>query len=199
MRKPKAQPIIDAHYVTATAERRLARLDKGLTKTIDQVLAQKNWNRQLLGKKAGIAHSTLSNIMAGSCGGRTWNMNQLMRVAVALGVKLSDIIAAAESADDVSAAIVAIAGTQPQTKERLTRLIQCVAPTGTTQEVLDLFYTADMMQAVAGRYVEEYLIGKYSDHETFNTLSEVVSSLEPGENMWAKFAALLAESGTPST
>ena len=193
------KPKIDAKYAAATAERRLARLDRGLTEAIEGVLAQKGWTRQLLGKKTGIAHSTLSYIMAGTCGGRSWNLNQLMRIAVALGVKLSDIILAAETVDDVSVALLAVAGTDPATKERLTKLIQCVAPAGTAQEVLDLFYTSAMMEAVASRYVEGYLVGRISDHEVFNTLSEVQSSLESGENLWGKFAAVLAESEGPST
>jgi predicted transcriptional regulator len=71
-----------ADYVAKTAEKRFARLGNGLNTTISNVLAQKGWTRQQLSRRTGIPHSTLSSIMIGST--RTWNINLLLRVAVAL-------------------------------------------------------------------------------------------------------------------
>lgn len=180
-------------YVVTTADRRLERLDKNLTDAISSVLTQKGWSRQDLSRKCGIPHSTLSAIMTG--GVRAWNLQHIMRIAVALGVKFSDIILAAERKDDVSIMLIAVAGTAPQTRERLDKIIGCVAPEGTTAEMMAMFYTAELMDAVAPGYVADYLIGKIGDQDVYSTLSEVASSLEPGENLWAKFSSLLLESG----
>jgi DNA-binding Xre family transcriptional regulator len=184
-------------YVATTADRRLDRLDKNMTEAINSVLVQKGWSRQDLSRKAGISHSTLSAIMVG--GERTWNLAHLMRIAVALGVKLSDIILAAEHKDDMSIMLIAVAGTAPQTRERLDKIIGCVAPEGTTADMMAMFYTADMMEAVASSYVADYLAGKIADQDVYSTLSEVASSLESGENLWVKFASLVAERGNALT
>jgi transcriptional regulator with XRE-family HTH domain len=180
-----------ADYVAKTAEKRFARLCDGLTETITGVLAQKGWTRQQLSRRTGIAHSTLSNIMNSAT--RTWNINLLLRVAVALDVKLSDIISAAESADDCSALLLAVGGTEPQSKERLALIIQSVAPAGTSGEMLKVFYSVDMMNAVASSYVSRYLSGELSDRDIYNQLLEVSSSLTGDENLWAKFAEVLSE------
>ena len=177
-----------AAYVTKTAEKRNARLNGNLNTTITSVLAQRGWSRQQFSYHTGIAHSTLSEIM--SRGTRTWNIGLLLRVAVAFEVKLSDLIIAAESADDdyAAAALLAVAGTEPQTKERLTLLIQSIAPAGTSDEMLNAFYSADMMGAVANSCVQRYLSGSLSDREMYTFLTEVSSSLEEGDNFWTKFS-----------
>jgi transcriptional regulator with XRE-family HTH domain len=185
--------------VIATAERRLHKLDIDLTDAISNVLNQKGWSRQELARRTGIPHSTLSAIMSGSANSRSWNLSHLMRIVVALGVKLSDIILAAEQQDYTAVVLIAVSGTEPQSKARLTKIIQCAAPAGTSAELLAMFYTADMMEAVAPSYVSGYLSGQTGDQVVYETLSEVLSGMEEGENFWGKFAAALLERGNTLT
>lgn len=193
------KPKTTKQTVIATAERRLRKLDVNITEAIGNVLAQKNWSRQELARRTGLPHSTLSTIMSDNTSSRSWNLNHLMRIAVALGVKLSDIILAAEQQDYTAVVLIAVSGTEPQSKARLTKIVQCATPEGTSPEMLAMFYTADMMEAVAPSFVASYLSGQISDPNVYETLSEVMSGLEEGENFWAKFAAALAESGKALT
>ena len=186
--KPK---MTEKQHTVATAERRLAKLDSNLTEVISAAMMQNQWTRQELARKTGIAHSTLSSIMAGTCGGRAWRLEHLMRIAVVFGVKLSDLMLAAEQKDYTAFVLIAIAGTEPQSEERLTKIIQCAAPSGTSAELLTALYTSDMMRAVSPEYVEGYIAGQIGDQKVHELLSDVASSMEEGENFWAKFASHL--------
>ena len=185
--------------IIATAERRLHKLDRDITEAIGSVLAQKGWSRQELARRTGLPHSTLSTIMSESSNSRSWNLGHLMRIAVALGVKLSDIILAAEQQDYTAIVLIAVSGTEPQSKARLTKIIQCAAPEGASPEMMAMFYNSDMMEAVAPGYVSDYLSGKIGDPNVYETLSEVVSGLGEGENFWVKFAGTLLDSGNSLT
>ena len=180
-------------HVIATAERRLHKLALNITGAIGDVLNQKGWSRQELARRTGLPHSTLSSIRADNESNRSWNMNHLMRIAVALNVKFSDIILAAEQQDYTAFVLVAIAGTEPRSRDRLTKIVHCVAPNGTSAEMLASFYTAAMAEAVAPAYVAGYLAGQIGDLQAYELLSDVASSLDEGENFWGRFANTLAE------
>lgn len=181
----------EQQHNVATAERRLHKLEGNLTEVIAGAMTQNQWTRQDLARKTGIAHSTLSAIMVGTCGGRSWRLEHLMRLAVAFGVKLSDLILAAEQKDYTAFVLIAISGTEPQSEERLTKIIQCVAPSGTSPELLAGLYNAHLMRAVAPQYVDSYLSGQIGDQKVHELLFDVSSSMEEGDNFWAKFATHL--------
>jgi transcriptional regulator with XRE-family HTH domain len=185
--------------VISTADRRLHKLDGNLSEAISNVLTQKGWSRQELARRTGIPHSTLSTIMSEASSSRSWNLSHLMRIAVALGVKISDIILAAEQQDYTAFVLIAVSGTEPQSRARLTKIIGCTAPEGTSSELLSMFYTADMMEAVAPGYVSSYLAGQIGDQIVYETLAEIISGLEDGENFWQKFSSAIAESGNTLT
>lgn len=187
-------------FVEKTADARLNKLDKNLSRVIQGVLEQKGWNRQKLSRKTGIPHSTLSCIMGDSTSDRSWNLRLLLRVAVVLGVKLSDLVVAAETKDDTAIVVLHVADTEPRSRERLNKLIRTIAPAETPTELLELFYTAGMFELAAPSYVEEYLSGARTDRDVYELLSEVQASLEPGENLWAKTVSILNEEGhSPTT
>lgn len=197
METPKK--VTTKQHVTQTADRRLRKLDSNLTDAINGVLKQRNWSRQELARRTGIPHSTLSTIMGGSSSSRSWNLSHLMRIAVALGVKLSDIILAAEQQDYTAFVLAAVAGTEPRSAKRLTKIIHCAAPAGTSAEMLASFYTSDMLAAVAPGYAERYFAGQIGDQKVHELLSDVASSLDEGENFWTRFVKTLAERGETLT
>lgn len=177
-------------YVAKTAQSRQEKLHKNLTRVVTNLLAQRDWNRQRLSERTGVPHSTLSAIAAGS---RGWSLDPLLRVAVVFNVRLSDLIKAAETQDDISVLMIHLAGTEPKTKERLNRIIAAAAPEGTPAEVIALHYNSDMMGLAAPHYVGDYLNGLVSDPDVYDFLCEVRDSLNEGENFWAKFASIATE------
>ena len=199
MADPVKKPQEFSKYVEKTAEARLTKLDKNLTKAVLSVLEQKGWNRQKLSKKSGIPHSTLSLVMGDTDQTRSWNLRLLLRLAVVFGVKLSDLILAAETFDGTPLVTIHLAGTEPRSRDRLAKIIRCAAPGGTPPEVLDSFYNVPMMELAAPGYVAGYLAGKPTDQEVYELLSEVHASLEPGDNVWVKLASVLREEGNSPT
>lgn len=179
--------------IAAVSEAKSAFLEEGLTRVIKGALAQKGWNKQRLAEATGIAQSTISVLFAGGDKNRCWTIKQLVRVAIALGLSLTDLIAAAESGEELSSLMVDLAGTEPSSKERLTRIIQTLAAKGTSPEVLDLYFTADMMALSVPDYVKEYLNGDLDDRSVYETLTRVNENLGPEENLWGKLAALMAK------
>ena len=181
--------------VDAAVEKKAPFLDAELTRVIREAITQKGWSKQTLSEKAGIAQSTISILMAGEGAGkgRSWTLKQLIRVSFVLGVSLADLIAAAESGNELPELMIDLAGTEPHSKERLTRIIQTIAAKGVSKEVLDLYFTADMLQISAPKYVEEYYEGAVSDREVYDLLVRVNAALSPEENLWVKLAAALTE------
>lgn len=177
-------------YVAKTAQTRQEKLHRNLTRVVMELLTQRNWNRQRLSDRTGVPHSTLSAIAAES---RGWSLDALLRVAVVFNVRLSDIIKAAETQDDISVLMIHLAGTEPNTKERLNRIIAATAPEGTPPEVVGCHYTADMMGLAAPQYVADYLNGLVSDPDVYSFLNEVRDSLDPDEPLWVKFATIVNE------
>ena len=180
--------------IGTVSEAKSAFLEEGLTRVIKGALAQKGWNKQKLAEATGIARSTISVLFAGGDKNRCWTIKQLVRVAVALGIPLAELIAAAESGEELSSLMIELAGTEPASKERLTRIIQTLAAKGTAQEVLDLYFTADMMAISTPEYVKEYLNGEVDDRSVYELLTRVNENLGPTENLWGKLSAIMAES-----
>lgn len=180
----------NVEYVAKTAAKRQEKLHRNLTRVVNNLLAQRDWNRQRLADKTGVPHSTFSAIGSET---RGWSLDVLMRVAVVFNVRLSDVIKAAETQDDISVLMIHLAGTEPKTKERLNKIIAATAPEGTTAEVLALHYNADMMALASATYVNAYLNGLVSDPEVYDFLREVRESLSDGETFWAKFAVIASD------
>ena len=182
--------------IDTTAEEKAAFLEEGLTRVIGEAISQKGWSKQTLSEKAGIAQSTISVLMAGdgAARGRSWTLKQLIRVSVVLGVPLAELIAAAESGEQLPELMIDLAGTEPHSKERLTRLVRTLAAKGTSKEVLDLYFTAEMMQISVPKYAADYYAGAVSDREVYNLLTRVNNALGPQENLWGKLSAFMVES-----
>ena len=180
----------NVEYVAKTAANRQEKLHRNLTRVVNSLLAQRDWNRQRLADKTGVPHSTFSAIGSET---RGWSLDVLMRVAIVFNVRLSDVIKAAETQDDISVLMIHLAGTEPKTKERLNKIIAATAPEGTTAEVLALHYNADMMSLASPSYVNDYLNGLISDPDAYAFLNEVRESLAEGESFWHKFATIASE------
>lgn len=181
-------------YVVKTADKRLARLDANISRVFNGLLEQKGWNRQRLSQKSGIPHSTLSLVMGGSEKQRSWNMRLLLRLAVVFGVKLSDIILAAETREESAVVLLhAAEGTEPGSRERLDRIVKAVAPAGTSQELAESFYSVDMLALAAPLFVEKYTKGAISDKDAYEQLAEIQGNLEPGENLWSKVSSIVTD------
>jgi transcriptional regulator with XRE-family HTH domain len=180
----------NVEYVVQTAAKRQEKLHRSLTRVINNLLAQRDWNRQRLADKTGVPHSTFSAIGSEN---RRWSLDVLMRVAVVFNVRLSDVIKAAETQDDVSVLMIHIAGTEPKTRERLNKITAAAAPEGTPSEVVALHYNADMMALAAPSYVTDYMNGLVSDPEVYEFLNEVRDSLGEGETFWGKVATIVNE------
>lgn len=164
----------------------------GVTSVVRGVLQARGWSKQNLADATGIAQPTVSALLKEGGSDRSWTLNHLVRVAVALGVSLTDLISAAESGERFSELMIDLTGTEPASKERLTRIIQTLAAKGTAQEVLDLYFTADMMTISVPEYVKEYLNGEIDDRSVYELLTRVNENLAPEENLWGKLPAFIA-------
>jgi hypothetical protein len=89
--------------------------------------------------------------------------------------------------------MIDLAGTEPASKERLTRIIRTLAAKGTVQDVLDLYFTADMMAVSVPEYVKEYLNGEIDDRSVYEVLTRVNENLAPEENLWGKLSAFMSD------
>jgi DNA-binding Xre family transcriptional regulator len=165
----------------------------GVTSVVGKALQARGWSKQNLADATGIAQPTVSVLLREGGNDRSWTLNHLVRVAVALGVSLSDLVSAAESGEQFSELMIDLTGTEPASKERLTRIIQTLAAKGTSPEVLDLYFTADMMTISVPEYVKEYLNGDVDDRSVYETLTRVNENLGPEENLWGKLAKLMAK------
>ena len=179
--------------IDTIAEDAAVSLEQGLTRVIKQALIQKVWSKQTLAERAGIAQSTISVIMAGGDKGRSWTLKQLIRVAIALDISLAELIAAAESGEELPGLMIDLAGTEPCSKERLTRIVQSLATKGTSKDVLDLYFTAAMLEISVPKLATDYYAGAVDDREVYNLLTRVNDSLGPEENLWGKLSAFMAE------
>jgi transcriptional regulator with XRE-family HTH domain len=167
-------------------------LGDGIAKAIRGALKQRKWTVQYLAKETGVARQTLSLLLS-SAKGRSWTLNHLVRVTTVLGISLAELIAAAESGEELSELMVDLAGTEPHSKERLTRIVQTLAAKGTPREVLDLYFTAEMLQISVPQYAADYYAGRVSDREVYDMLTEFNAELEPQENLWGKLSAVMTE------
>lgn len=168
-------------------------LNEGLANAIRGALTQRKWTVQMLATKTGVARQTLSLLLA-TASGRSWTLNHLVRVTTALGISLTALIEAAESGEQLPELMIDLAGTEPHSKERLTRLVRTLAAKGTSKEVLDLYFTAEMMQISVPKYAADYYAGVVGDREVYNLLTRVNSALGPQENLWGKLSAFMVES-----
>ena len=171
-------------------------LGRGITNVIKKALNQRKWTAQTLAEKTGIARPTLSILFA-MTEGRSWTLNHLVRVTTALGISLTDLIAAAEFGTPLPVSLD-LAGTEPHSKERLTRIVQSLATKGTSKDVLDLYFTAAMLEISVPKLAADYYAGVADDREVYNLLTRVNDSLGPEENLWGKLSAFMAEPKTDS-
>jgi DNA-binding Xre family transcriptional regulator len=179
--------------IAVVSEAKSAFLEEGLTRVIKGAIVQKGWNKQRFAEATGIAQSTISVLLAGGDKNRCWTIKQLVRVAMALGISLTDLVSAAESGEELSSLMIDLAGTEPASKERLTRIIRTLAAKGTVQDVLDLYFTADMMAVSVPEYVKEYLNGEIDDRSVYEVLTRVNENLAPEENLWGKLSAFMSD------
>ena len=167
-------------------------LGDGIARAIRGALKQRKWTVQYLAKETGVARQTLSLLLS-SAPGRSWTLNHLVRVTTVLNISLADLIAAAESSNELPKLMIDLAGTEPHSKERLTKIVQAVAAKGTSKETLDLYFTAEMLQISVPKYAADYYAGAISDREVYDLLTRVNEALAPQENLWGKLSAFMAE------
>lgn len=167
-------------------------LNVGVSNVIRGALKQRKWTVQLLATKTGVARQTLSLLLS-SAEGRSWTLNHLVRITTALGISLTELIGAAESGEQLPELMIDLAGTEPHSKERLTRIVQTLAAKGTSKEVLDLYFTAEMLQISVPKYAADYYAGAISDREVYDLLTRVNAALGPQENLWGKLSAFMVE------
>ena len=167
-------------------------LGGGIANTIRGALKQRKWTVQFLASRTGVARQTLSLLLS-STKGRSWTLNHLVRVTTALGISLTDLIAAAESGNQLPELMIDLTGTEPHSAERLTKIIQTLAAKGTSKDVLSLYFTAEMLQISVPKFAADYYAGTVRDREVYDILARANDALGPQENLWVKLSAFMVE------
>ena len=165
-------------------EPRWAKLSAEISRVVSRLLADRNLGKVELGRRLQYAQSTISNTLNNK---QRWSFTLLLLVADELGVTLTDIINAAENGEEEAPWFeLALLCTEPQTRERLTAIVRQVAPPDTSREVLELYFTAEIMEMSVPSLASDYLEGRVTDGEIFRKLRDVYDNLEEGENFWVK-------------
>ena len=165
-------------------EPRWAALSARISAVISRLMDERNIGKIELSKRLQYAHSTIVNTLNNKS---KWSFTLLMLVAEELGVTITDVINAAENGvENTPWFALALEGTEPYSRERLQRVIRSVVSPRTSPEVLDLYFTVEMLEMSVPALAEKYKSGEISDGEMFSFLQRVYDNLDEGENFWVK-------------
>lgn len=115
---------------------------------------------------------------------RRWSFPLLILTCKALGVPLHEVIRAATTKETIPWLAMRLSRTPPCTMDRLELIVKALAPEGTDDWVVNMFFSAQMFDIAAHDYVQRYLDGKISDEEVYRTLVKIMEEEPPEGNLW---------------
>ena len=168
--------------------RRWAAFSECITHVVTEIMAVREMKQQDLARAMGYPQSGLSEVFSAKRKKRYWSGAMLLAAADALQVPVSYLFQAAESYEAIGADVlisVQVLGTNPQSKERATRIASLAAPPDISPDAKAGIYNADMMELVVPGLLKGYLEGVISDNALWDTLSRAIKEKKKSENFWA--------------
>ena len=164
-------------------------LSRRISEIVIALLKDKGSNKSQMAREIGYAQSAISDTLNATKPKRRWSFPLLMLVAEYLKVPMHSIIKSAEDgALTVPWLQLHLAKTPPASMDRLDLIVKTLAPEKTEEALLSMFYTAQMLDLSAPDYVNEYVDGKHSDEEVYQTLQQIDEKRmesEPPVPLWA--------------
>lgn len=168
----------------AKANARWQEISNNLSRIISQIIKDKGISQTQLAKDIGYSQSGLWEVLSTERSGRSWSAAMLLLMEEYLEVPMWQLIQAAQSDEEVSWLALQLGKTPPQTMDRLQAIIQLIAPKGTDEMVLNLYYTANLFSAVCPDITDAYIDGRVSDEQLYHFLVEVSDDLSAEDTLW---------------
>ena len=181
----------------AEHDKKVAKLGEALGATVRYAAKDKSITQ--LAKEIHYTRTTLTTLLnqkADDEKQRGWTFSTLVAIADSLGVRLSQLIAEAESVANGAAPGMSLrlASTAPRSRERFQRLIyEAVGYSGDTDEeeydgLLEVLYRAKDVEYAVPSLWEAFSLGEMSDEDTLKLLKAAYQKAtveEPAPPFWA--------------
>ena len=165
------------------ANARWREISANLSQIISQIAKDRGVSINKLANEIGYSQGALWDVLSPRKE-RVWSTTMLLLMEEYLEVPLWQLIQAAQSDKEVSWLALQIGKTPPQTMDRLQAIIQLIAPKGTDETVLNLYYTANLFAAVCPDITDAYIDGRASDEQLYRFLVEVSDDLATEDTLW---------------
>lgn len=149
-------------------------LHEAVTRVLTDLYPRAGLTQAEFGRRMGYSRSQINSVLKNrSFTGRLWNLQHLVRAADVLGIRVSDIIAAAEGTGEPTLALK-LAGTPPKSDERIERILQivmgCVDDDSAAGEFARFIYCVKAMRGFARGLYKRYMDGEIGDEELYHIL-----------------------------
>ena len=166
------------------ANARWREISANLSQIISQIAKDRGVSINKLANEIGYSQGALWDVLSPGRKERVWSTAMLLLMEEYLEVPLWQLIQAAQSDEEVSWLALQLGKTPPQTMDRLQAIIQLIAPKGTDEMVLNLYYTANLFSAVCPDITDAYIDGRVSDEQLYHFLVEVSDDLSAEDTLW---------------
>lgn len=158
----------------STGERAAVELSGKISEVVLYIAKMKGVSRGKLADQMGYSRSAFSQMLNSTDTSRMWRLTTLCAVAGALGMPLSTLVHMAEqwngeSIDDTTLIALYTAGSEPQSSDRLERIISATAKQGMAI-VSEKECSLRVLSIGCKSFVDDYLSGKLGDCEAYKLM-----------------------------
>lgn len=180
MQKKSKKPveIMDAEW---------GRLSQRICTIISTVLDDRGITKSALADSIQYAQSALSDVFTPDekrGRKRRWSMPLLMAVCRELDLYLPEVIDAAWKNSSLTGLHIRLRSLPERSRERLTAIVQAVAPGDASDEMRAIYYTVELFELAAPEYVHRYLKGQLTEDQVYEDLTSCGCDAN-GNGFWA--------------